>query len=69
MATRVILEFDARNTGAISIIEMLQNVGFFKVTYEETGMKATNNAIRELKQGKVKRHSSVDSLMKDLMTD
>jgi hypothetical protein len=69
MATRVILEFDAQNTGAKSIIEMLQNVGFFKVTYEEMGMKTTNDAIRELEQGKGKRHSSVDSLMNDLMND
>jgi hypothetical protein len=69
MATRVILEFDARNAGAKSIIEMLQNVGFFKVTYEGTGMKATNDSIRELKQGKGRVHSSVDSLMKDLMSD
>lgn len=69
MATKVILEFDGRNSAAKSIINMLQTVGFFKVSYEKTGIEATREAIDEINDGKGKRHNSVNSLMKDLMTD
>ncbi len=69
MTTKVILEFDGRNSAAKSIVNMLQTVGLFKVSFEKTGMEATLSAIEELNNGKGKRHNSVKSLMKDLMDD
>lgn len=66
MATRIILEYDGRNAAAKSIVQMLQTVGFFKISVEKTGIEATKEAIKEIDHGKGVKHKTLASLMKEL---
>lgn len=66
MASRVILEYDGRNAAAKSIVQMLQTVGFFKISIEKTGMEATKDATKQINRGKGTRHKTIESIEQGL---
>ena len=65
MATKVILEFDGRNSAARSIVNMLKTVGLFKVE-EQQPMSGIDKSLKEVRDGKVHEYKSVDELFEKL---
>jgi len=62
MATKVIIEFDGRNTAARSIINMLKTVGLFKVDEQQT-MNGLEKSLNDIKEGRVYKAKDVKDLM------
>lgn len=62
MATKVILEFDGRNSAARSIINMLKTVGLFKVE-EQQAMNGIEKALKDIEEGRVYKANSIEDLM------
>ncbi|MBA4410305.1 MAG: hypothetical protein Q8S54_12745 [Bacteroidota bacterium] len=62
MATKVILEFDGRNTAARSIINMLKTVGLFKVD-EQQAMNGIEKSLNDIKEGRVYKAKNAKDLM------
>lgn len=62
MATKIILEFDGRNSAARSIINMLKTVGLFKV--EETqAQSGIDESLNDIKEGRIYKAKNVKDLM------
>lgn len=62
MATKVILEFDERNSAARSIINMLKTVGFFKVKEQEP-LSGLDQSLKDVEEGLIYKAKSVEDLM------
>lgn len=62
MGTKVILEFDGRNTAARSIINMLKTVGLFKVE-EQQAMNGLEKSLNDIREGRVYKAKSAKDLM------
>jgi len=62
MATKVILEFDGRNSAARSIVNMLKTVGLFKVD-EQHEISGIEKSLNDIKEGRVYKAKSVKELM------
>jgi hypothetical protein len=62
MATKVILEFDGRNSAARSIVNMLKTVGLFKVE-EKQVQSGIDESLNDIKEGRVYKAKNVKDLM------
>jgi hypothetical protein len=62
MATKIILEFDGRNTAAKSIINMLKTVGLFKVD-EQQAINGIEKSLNDIKMGRVYKAKNAKDLM------
>jgi hypothetical protein len=67
MSTRIVLEYDGRNSVAKSIVNMIKSVGVFRVVEHEKLPAATKKAVADTRNNKGRSHKNVDSLMHDLM--
>lgn len=67
MSTKIVLEYDGRNSIAKSIVDMLKTVGVFRVVEHEKLPAATRKAVADSRNNKGRSHKSVNSLMDDLM--
>lgn len=65
MATKVILEFDGRNSAARSIINMLKTVGLFKVE-EKQAPNGIDESLNDIKVGRVYKAKNVKDLMRKI---
>jgi len=67
MSTRIVLEYDGRNSVAKSIVNMIKSVGVFRVVEHKKFPSATKKAVADTRINKGRSHKNVDSLMHDLM--
>jgi hypothetical protein len=63
---QIILEYDKKNKAALKFIEFIKEIGLFKIRKEKTVNAVTEKALNENENKKLKKHSSVKSVMNDL---
>jgi hypothetical protein len=65
MAT-MIIEYDKSNKAAMKIIEFIKEIGLFKIQEPDAVNNTTDKALKEAETKKLKKYSSIQSMMNDL---